>query len=158
MHTPRKFLVPTDFSEGSRAALAMALELARPLGASLTLVHVYQIPFYPLPDGGAIIAPPETAAAIVGQAEAELRRTAREAQRGNDLVIDARTVEGVPFSQIVRLAEEGRYDLVVMGTHGRTGLGHLLLGSVAEKVVRASHIPVLTVHGQASENAVAQAS
>jgi nucleotide-binding universal stress UspA family protein len=145
MRDKPRILVPTDFSECARAAMNVALELARKLGGAVTLLHVYEIPVYPLFDGGSVITPPSVAAEIVSGVDDSLRRLRREAESSFEVPVELRSVEGVAHQQIVRAASEGDYDLVVMGTHGRTGLSHLVAGSVAEKVVRTSARPVLTV-------------
>jgi nucleotide-binding universal stress UspA family protein len=140
----QRILCPTDFSDCSRAALGLALELAQRLGASIRLVHVLQLPRYAgFEDGLAMTA------ASTGLFT-DLRARAEEQLRGEQqlcsnvsVTATAEQVEGVPYAEIVRLSAEA--DLVVMGTHGRTGLPRLVLGSVAERVVRLAKSPVLTV-------------
>jgi nucleotide-binding universal stress UspA family protein len=111
----RRILVPTDFSQASDAALAQARELAGALGASIRLVHV-------LDD-----------AAVAGALAAD------------GLGHDAALLTGPVAGTIVEYAQSHAADLIVMGTHGRSGVAHLLLGSVAERVVRTAPCPVLTV-------------
>jgi nucleotide-binding universal stress UspA family protein len=141
----RHIVVPTDFSAGADAALQLAIELARPFGATIELLHVYQVPAYAFPDGSVYVTPPETAAAIVRGAMEALEATQRRAAAG-ELTIATQLVEGPPVDAIVDASR--RCDLIVMGTHGRTGLRHLFLGSVAERVVRQAHSPVLTVRSE----------
>jgi nucleotide-binding universal stress UspA family protein len=137
----RLILCPVDFSPSSDKALDFALDLARPLGARVELVHVYQLPVYALPDG-AVLAGPE----LVIRLSTELQKSLDAlAARREDTKLGTHLVEGVPFREVTRLAEKLGADLIVMGTHGRTGLKHMLLGSVAERVVRASNVPVITV-------------
>lgn len=136
----RRILCPVDFSEPSRVALRYAATLAGTLGAELEVMHAYQLPVYALPDG-ALMATPEMTARIstdLGKALAELAE--EEAPKAKTTL-----VEGAPAAEVARLAKEHEADLVVMGTHGRTGLKHLLIGSVAERVVRTCPVPVLTV-------------
>lgn len=140
----KSILCPTDFSPASEKALAYGLSLARQTGSKITLLHVVQVPFFVgLEDG------PGAASANEVFVE-EARREALERLRGEQkkhaqdgLDIDIVQLEGPPHERIVEAAKDK--DLLVMGTHGRTGLPHLLLGSVAERVVRMAPCPVLTV-------------
>lgn len=147
MRTIKKILAPTDFSESAREAIAFAVELADKFGASLTLFHAYQTPAYLLPEGS-ILAGSDLIVDIMNRA-GEALEAARKDLEGK-LPVDTLLVEGLPFVQIVDAANEGHYDLIVMGTHGRTGLRHVLLGSVAERVVRRARCPVLTVRQSAA--------
>jgi nucleotide-binding universal stress UspA family protein len=140
----RSLLVPTDFSPGAQAALRFAVALARPLGASITVLHVYQLPNYILPDGTAILADAPTVARIDTEVAAALDGLrAQLADEG--VAIRTEAVAGGTVDEIIRVARDGGHDLIVMGTHGYTGLKHLVLGSVAERVVRLAPCPVLTV-------------
>lgn len=147
--TVKRILVPTDFSETADAALAYAKEFATRLGASLHLVHVY--------------ADPYTAAAYAADVHAsvpaEVRQRALEEVRERLLErLDVSeeyefrgtrgVVRGLVAPQIVNYATSQDIDLIVMGTHGRRGVAHLLLGSVAEHVVRTAGCPVLTVRSE----------
>jgi nucleotide-binding universal stress UspA family protein len=145
MRLLRKILVPTDFSDSSNAALELALELARRFDGSVTLLHVYQLPAYPVPDG-VIFVGPETAAEILMQVGQGLAAAKARAAEGG-VPVETKTVEGTPFVEIVRTAHDGAFDVVVIGTHGHSGLKHLLIGSTAEKVVRKAPCAVLTVRG-----------
>jgi nucleotide-binding universal stress UspA family protein len=137
----RRILCPVDFSEPSENALDYAVDLASKFGADVQLVHVYQLPVYALPDG-AMMAGPEFTTKVT----AELQKALEElAEKKTGAKIETHLVEGIPYKEIVRLGDELEADLVVMGTHGRTGIKHLLLGSVAERVVRSSQRPVITV-------------
>jgi nucleotide-binding universal stress UspA family protein len=138
-------LHPTDFSEYSAAAFRYACSLAETTGARLILLHVH-----------------ETASVVFGDlypVPVDLA-TARETLQGQllDVVppiptipVERHVVEGYAAEEIVRFAEEHHCDLIVIGTHGRTGLRRLLLGSVAEKVLRKAPCPVLTVRVQYTE-------
>ncbi|MCS6799006.1 MAG: universal stress protein [Myxococcota bacterium] len=141
----RRILCPVDFSETSERALRYAIDLAARLGADVRVVHVYQFPVYSLPEG-VVLARPE----FVTQLTTELGRQLDDLVRrhgGHGVHLEGRLAEGVPWVEIDRLAGEMGADLVVMGTHGRTGVQRFLLGSVAEKVVRSCRVPVLTVRG-----------
>lgn len=145
----RHILAPTDFSDYSKKALSDALELARTFGAKLTLLHVVE----PSPYLGEF-TPPAAGADLVNnlerQASAALARMLPEAQRAQIEVIRS-VVIGSPLRKIVEAAEAKHVDLIVMATHGRTGLSHLLIGSVAERVVRTAPCPVLTIRPPAEK-------
>jgi nucleotide-binding universal stress UspA family protein len=137
-------LVPTDFSETARHACDLSVEVARAFDAKITLVHAYELPAYAYSGLGVtevdFFTPIEDAARK--QLEDEEKRVLL---LWPNLV--ARFRRGPPWQQILRCSEEESADLIVMGTHGRTGLSHALLGSVAEKVVRLAKVPVMTVRG-----------
>jgi nucleotide-binding universal stress UspA family protein len=138
-----RILFPTDFSEASAHALAVALEFARRRGAELIFVHTYSVPSYGYPDGMAPLTPDlldELRAAI----DQELQLRVEEA-RAQGVKATRRSVLGTPQVEIVRLAKELDVDLIIMATHHSGALRHALLGSVAEKVVRRAPCPVLTV-------------
>jgi nucleotide-binding universal stress UspA family protein len=141
-----KILCPVDFSEASREALDVAAGMARKLEASLTLLHVIQMPALAVPDG-AFAFPVDAVESAIDKALAEWKKEV--VAEGVHVVHTQRTI-GVPFQEILSAAEEGGYGLIVIGTHGRTGLDHLLLGSVAERVVRRAPCPVLTVRPRAA--------
>jgi nucleotide-binding universal stress UspA family protein len=141
----KKICCPIDFSDASRAAMEVAADLARRTGASLVLLHAYPIPGYTFPDGS-VVASPKMMQELADQAEKHLDEWRREAERllGAGRV-SAEKVVGEPAAEIVSFARSAGAELVVVGTHGRTGLEHALMGSVAERVVRRAHCPVLTV-------------
>ncbi|HEX7671278.1 MAG TPA: universal stress protein [Polyangiaceae bacterium] len=140
----KHILVPTDFGESSRAALEVAVELVNKYGATLTLLHACENPLHSYP--GMAYAPAEVLSATEEHAQKECD-AAVKALRAR--VPEARGVLrfGPPAHEIQKVIDETQVDLVVRGTHGRRGLGHVLLGSVAEKTVRLSPVPVLTVRG-----------
>jgi len=141
----RRILVPTDFSKHSENALAYAAAFAEKLDAELYLLHVVQDLALFVPEA-VTVAPPVTPP--VEQLTAAVREALDRVIDSHQLrrfTVHAEVREGSPFYEIVRFAKEQEIDLVIMGTHGRTGLIHVLLGSVAEKVVRKSPCPVLTV-------------
>ncbi|MFW6050154.1 MAG: universal stress protein [Myxococcota bacterium] len=143
MTQPKRILVGVDFSDTSTHALAYAADLAEKLGASLDVVHAYQLPVYALPDG-AVMAGADFTARLTDDLQRELDRTVEPyGKRG--LAVERHLVRGTPHEEIVRRAREDGAEMIVVGTHGRSGLEHLLLGSVAERVVRTAPIPVLTV-------------
>jgi nucleotide-binding universal stress UspA family protein len=140
-----RILVPTDFSKFSQNALTYALAFAEKFGAELDLLHVVQDLAMFLPDvvtaGPPLVPPIDQLTQAVRTA---LERLIQE-NNLNRLPVHAEIREGTPFYEIIRFAREKDIDLIVMGTHGRSGLAHVLLGSVTEKVVRKAPCPVLTV-------------
>lgn len=140
-------LTPTDFSEPSQVAVRYGKALAENFGAALHLVHVL--------DEGALVYPwttPEGAPITIGPGLAELEQLARS--RLAELLTPAEqeklsakvvTLVGSPFLEIINYAKVQEIDLIVLGTHGRGPIAHMLMGSVAEKVVRKAPCPVLTV-------------
>lgn len=147
----KHLLVPLDFSGCATRALEIAVGLATRESASLTLIHVSPLPPNLPPD--ALVTPPGAAEPIrIGE---YTTRTSREQlqsiatplrERGLDVRTLARAAtSGDVAGEVLRAASEAGADVIVMGTHGRTGLSHLLLGSIAEKVIRRAAIPVITV-------------
>lgn len=145
MTFPKQILVPTDLGPMSDVALEYAVELARPFGASVRLVHVFEPPTLDLPEG-MIAGTADATGRILKSAEATLE-SAIELRRGRGVAITSSIREGKAWRQIVAAARELDEGLIVMATHGRKGLERALLGSVAEKVVRMAPCPVLTIPG-----------
>jgi nucleotide-binding universal stress UspA family protein len=146
----RKILVPTDFSTYAELAVEEALEVADAFSASITLFHVYELPL-PMSDGAYAFAAADTVRSIEASAQTSLaaaRSDLLRHWRGSPERVGTTLAMGAPATRIVEEAQQGGYDLIVMGTHGRTGLSHMLIGSVAERVVRTSGCPVLTVPGK----------
>lgn len=137
-------LVPVDFSPTSSAAVQMAAKLSVHSQAKLTLVHVFQPLSYVLP-GGYLMPAPEELKALNTGFESQLASMKKDAESAGATAVETKLIGGMPAMEIVELAQTGRFDLIVIGTHGRTGLPHLLLGSVAERVLRHATCPVLTV-------------
>ena len=140
----RHILVPTDFSESSKRALDAAVGWARTFRAKLTLLHVVELPSY-VTDGH---APVHLSTALrddlQASAQRELARLLPEGS-GTPVEVAHRVIVGAPHQQILEAAAAEQIDLIVMATHGRTGLSHLVMGSVAEKIVRTAPCPVLTI-------------
>lgn len=141
-----RILVPTDFSATADAALDYACVLADRFGASIQLLHVLHDPF--VADGmgaDAFLSEAPTMREAMRQ-DAQDRLSHRAAPRpGITLHIETEVLFGHGARTIADYAESRGADLIVMGTHGRTGVAHLLLGSIAEKLVRTAPCPVLTV-------------
>ena len=139
----RKILVPIDFSDCSRKALHYALPFAREFGAQIVLLHVVQAAY----DYGGEFGPvvfPELESEWRARSETELRELARK-ELGEEIESQVVVRAGQPSAEIVEVARALETDLIIISTHGRTGLKHVLLGSQAENVVRHAPCPVLTV-------------
>jgi len=144
----RRILHASDFSPASRPAFRRALALARANRASLTIVHVYSII---IPMMGEGYASPQVydkwMADIRADAQRRLGRLVAQARKSG-VRAKGLVLEGIPHDRIVRAARSTRADLIVLGTHGRTGLGRVFLGSVAARVVTLARCPVLTVRAR----------
>jgi nucleotide-binding universal stress UspA family protein len=139
----KRICCPIDFSDASRSAMEVAVDLAKRFGAELTLVHAYPIPGYTFPDGS-MVASPKMMQDLAEEARRHLEEWRSEAEKLG-VKVAAETAVGDPAAEIVAFAGRSGVDLLVVGTHGRTGLEHALMGSVAERVVRRAPCPVLTV-------------
>ena len=148
MNPIHRIVVATDFSELADTVVDSALDLAKQLGASVTLVHSYEIPIYGFPDG-VLVAPADLASRLGAAAQVELDRLARRhADRGVPISTVLRM--GAAWDEINAVAEETKADLIVVGTHGRRGLARALLGSTAERLIRTATRPVFVVHAAAA--------
>jgi nucleotide-binding universal stress UspA family protein len=141
----KRICCPIDFSDASRAAMEVAVDLSRRFDAELVLLHAYPIPGYTFPDGS-VVASPRMMQELADQAAKHLEEWRREAGGLGAPRVAVATAVGEPAVEIVAYAAEQGVHLLVLGTHGRTGLEHALLGSIAERVVRRARCPVLTVH------------
>lgn len=143
MRSCRRILCPIDFSDCSGAALAEAASTAKVFGAELTVLHVYQDPVYPPPQTEGFVGfSADVIARVRADLEERLRMRARPV-RDEGVVVHTAMVDGPAYRGIVDYAKDWNADLIVMGTHGRTGFAHALTGSVTERVVRLAHCPVL---------------
>ncbi len=145
----RRILHATDFSTASGGAFVKAVDMAKSNRAELYLAHVLT-PVVPMAGDG-YVSPQVYAdieAAARGDAEKRIASLANRARKRGAPRVHTLLLDGVPHEQIARAAKSRRADLVVIGTHGRTGLAKLFLGSVAGRVVSAAPCPVLTVRGR----------
>jgi nucleotide-binding universal stress UspA family protein len=147
----KTILVPTDFSEGSLDAMRYAMRLAELLGSRVVFLHVVE----PLAYGPELTASYPVFDPGLTKKLAEMMHDWVEQVKVQGIAVEWHVELGSSFSEILAAAARYGADLIVMGTHGRTGVGHLLLGSVAERVVQHAPCPVLTI--KASKPAAAQA-
>jgi len=141
-----RILVPVDFSDHSRKALDWAMLMATPFNAAVEVLYVWQPPTYLVPDV-MLVVPGFNAAQLEEQARGESTKSFEEFRRAvksSSATIKFRFETGRPAAAILRVASEG-VDMIVMGTHGRTGLERVLMGSVANEVVTRAGCPVVTV-------------
>ncbi|MEY4582657.1 MAG: hypothetical protein RL701_7360 [Pseudomonadota bacterium] len=140
----KKLLVPIDFSVHSERALSVAADLARRYEASATVLHVWQPELFSVPesyqlhDSGRLASYPQ-------HFDGLLKKARHTLQAAGVQEVESVLVQGAPVPEILRFGQEGSFDLIVMGTHGRTGLSHAVLGSVAEQVVRRAGCAVVTI-------------
>lgn len=147
MFAIRNILCPTDFSEPSKVALEAAESIARQCHAPLTVLHVAEF--------SAVVAAEGVLWQPMDYDEDAVRRELAEIKPTDPAVaMEYAFVRGFAAEEILRVATEGKFDLIVIGTHGRTGLGRLIMGSVAEEMIRKAPCPVLSVKTPVAEPSV----
>lgn len=148
----RRILFPTDFSKPAKEAQKYATTLAEKFGAELHVLHVVPEIILPATDTYTAWTLPE------GGMKAQLESAEKQLQSEFGAIPGSRcsVVVGFPVEETMKYAADNDVDLIVVGTHGHTGLSHLLLGSVAEKLVRLAKCPVLTVHPQGHQFVVSE--
>jgi nucleotide-binding universal stress UspA family protein len=143
----RRILVPTDYSEHSRASVEVAVSLAKSVGASVDIVHVLDRPVYS--DGVMVRRSGEDQRSLSDlireNAESEMSAFLAGLALPEGVTVTHRMCSGEPAPRLAEEAKTGAYDLIVVGTHGRAGVLHLLVGSTAERLIRLSPVPVLVV-------------
>jgi nucleotide-binding universal stress UspA family protein len=139
-----RILVPTDFSADAEHAVRVGSELSRRYHAPMTIIHVYDPVAYSLPDGYMMFTPGQLSP-LWADVDERLALAAKDASEAGGVQPETRRLQGITASEIVRFARDSGYDLIVMGTHGRTGIARFLLGSVAARVLQTAECPVLTV-------------
>ncbi len=151
----KTILVPHDFSAHANHAAALARDVARVHGCRLVLLHVAELPPGLDPDSIVMATPdaaPQSARAMVTSGAAAHLDDLAQRLRKEDLAVESVVVVGTPVDVIIAAVTREHADLIVMGTQGRTGVAHLLVGSVAEKVVRRSPVPVLTLRARSDDD------
>lgn len=138
MHSFKTILYPTDFSEPSAFAFRTACTLARDYGGRIVALHVAE-PLYAVAGIGALIVPAES------DRTAQLEKLRRIRPDGPGVLMEYRVAQGSPSEEIISVAKDIGADVIVLGTHGRRGLSRLLMGSVAELVLRGAPCPVIAV-------------
>ncbi len=139
----KNILCPIDYSVYSEMALKYAIEFAEKYQAKLYLIHVLDIRIYDIGDPdlyNVTMVDTET----IDKLRERLLKCVNEDTKGR-ISVEAIIIQGVPFAEIIKASRDYKIDLIVLGTHGRTGLSHAIMGSVAEKVVRKASCPVLTI-------------
>jgi nucleotide-binding universal stress UspA family protein len=156
-NTITNILVPVDFSPHAEHAFNYATALAHGFGATLALVHVVDDSFVTGGWSSEIYMPnvPELMENLIADADRRLA-TLKASAAALDLTAETAVISGRPAHAIVEHAKNGGFDLIVMGTHGRTGVPHIVMGSVAERVLRKAPCPVLTVRGTEAVEASAK--
>ncbi len=146
--SPKKILAPVDFSKFSIDALRAALDISEIRGAKVTALHVTEEPSMPDTYGHSTMLHANwqlIRERVFEESRAELEALTLEA--GDSQEVKCESIMGDPTNEILRMAKDGNFDLIVMSTHGRTELNCLLMGSVAERVIRHAQCPVLVVRG-----------
>jgi len=144
MEQIKKILVPIDFSDYSKNALKYAAQFAKQFNARIYLVYVVEPMIYPADFSMGQVAIPSTDIDLHSRAEEELKKLSKEII-GGSLQVEILIKTGKPFVEIIEAASSNDVDLIIIATHGHTGVEHLLFGSTAEKVVRKAPCPVLTL-------------
>ncbi|GAN32826.1 MAG: universal stress protein [Candidatus Brocadia sp. AMX2] len=139
----KNILCPIDYSVYSEMALKYAIEFAEKYLAKLYLIHVLDIRIYDINDPD-LYNVTIVDAEMINKLRERLLKCVNEDTKGR-ISVEAVIIQGIPFAEIIKASKEYKIDLIVIGTHGRTGLSHAIMGSVAEKVVRKAPCPVLTI-------------
>lgn len=142
MNAIKKILVPLDFSPTSAEALRFAVDLSLKYEASITILYVDELVFIMSPYAP---LPANTIQNWISEGRTLLENAKGDALKAGATDVDAVLLQGRASPEIIRVAHDGNFDLIVMGTHGRSGVDRVLIGSVAERVVRRAPCPVLTV-------------
>jgi universal stress protein A len=150
---PKKILFCTDFSKNSRPAWDLAVDYSKAFGADLLILHVIDYKSFP-----GYIDWPEKLRELLGSiqeaATVRLEKMAKEA--GPDIAVKTYCRTGITSKEITTFAEDESVDLITIGTHGRTGLKHLVMGSVARSVLKTAHRPVLVMEGPPEEGEISE--
>jgi nucleotide-binding universal stress UspA family protein len=144
MEEIKKILVPIDFSDYSKKALQYSVQFAKSFGAGISLIYVIEPAVYPADFSMGQVAVPAADMDLHERAKEELKNLA-DSEISDDVEVEIILKTGKPYVEIIEAATEIDSDLIIIATHGHTGVEHLLFGSTAEKVVRKAPCPVLTL-------------
>jgi nucleotide-binding universal stress UspA family protein len=139
-------LVPIDFSDNSKKALRYALPLAEKFNAGITVIYVVEPAVFPSDFGFGQMSFPDVEKEMYEKAEAELRQIV--ADLNTKVKVKPVIKSGIPFVEVTTFASDEQADLIIIATHGRTGVEHILFGSTAEKIIRKAPCPVLVVRAE----------
>lgn len=139
----KNILLPTDFSKLSLSAAGYAINLAEQYSAKIHLLHVLEHIPPTLTIRSLDLSEEKIKKVLEEDANSKIQNAVREIKKDSDVEIESVIRTGIDFEEIIKYAEKTKIDLIVIATHGRTGIMHTLLGSVAEKVIRFSKTPVL---------------
>jgi len=144
----KRIVVGTDFSETAEHAVDAAVDLAVQVGGEVSLVHAYELPMYSFPDG-VVVSSPDIAQKITTDALGRLE-AAIEKRKARGIPIKSMLRMGAPWDELNGVAAEENADVIVVGTHGRRGFSRVMLGSVAERMVRTALRPLLVIRHETS--------
>ncbi len=144
--TLKRILVPIDFSDNSKKALRYALPLAKQFGASITLINIIEPTVFPSDFGFGQMNFPDLEQELIHKSQEELESIA--ASMSTPVKITSVVKTGIPFVEVTSYADEEKIDLIIVATHGRTGVEHILFGSTAEKIIRKAPCPALVVRAE----------
>jgi universal stress protein A len=142
----KHILVPIDFSENSKKALRYAVPLAEQFGAVITLINIIEPTVFPSDFGFGQMSFPDVEQELIHKAEEELQAIGESVT--TSVTIKTIVKSGIPFVEVTNFADEKDVDLIIVATHGRTGVEHILFGSTAEKIIRKAPCPALVVRAE----------
>jgi nucleotide-binding universal stress UspA family protein len=156
---PHRILMGTDFSDYSKEALDYAVLLAKQFGADLYLLHAFEVPAYYIPGLGGLGGPDiiEWLRSVKEREQKRLETLAGEV-RQKGIEVHPILKEGSPDGEILKAVKEVAADLIILGTHGRSGLDRFMMGSVAERVLRQAPCPILLVRPKVFKSAIKSAT
>lgn len=144
--TLKHILIPIDFSENSKKALRYAIPLAEQFGASITLINIIEPTVFPSDFGFGQMSFPDVEQELVAKSRTELNGIIESVTTKTKISAVVKT--GIPFVEVTNYADDEQADLIIVATHGRTGVEHILFGSTAEKIIRKAPCPALVVRAE----------
>lgn len=145
----KQILAPIDFSDNSKKALQYALPFAKQFNATITVLYVVEPAVFPSDFGFGQMSFPDVEKEMYEKAERELKKIV--AELNSTVKIIPVVLSGIPFVEVTNYADENDFGLIILATHGRTGVEHILFGSTAEKIIRKSPCPILVVRAEEHE-------